>query len=353
MTFWERRLGPVFLAILVAAVSVGCRGEMEGGQPTRRPIGETTGVVTTLDIDDFADPQRFADGQPPNAEQDPERSETSVEVPRTPIEQALGLTLDAVELSEQWRLAREGFARDLSRCLAEEGYSGYPEVVQPHPTPEELADPARAGGVLEFGYGVTLGLRAQLIGLTASAEESADPSDPGDAFVAQLPERDREPFVRLRALCRNTARTDNPLPADTVPMQIADEVSDLRAAAVSSPEVTTAWDLWRRCVRGEGYMVESREDAYESVAALGGDAQRAIETFGLENRTLTKDDEARISKLIDEVAMVERAMVAADEQCAAESDVFEVTQQAIFAAELAWLEDNGERVAVLLAESPR
>ncbi len=53
---------------------------------------------------------------------------------------------------------------------------------------------------------------------------------------------------------------------------------------------------------------------------------------------------------VDQLAETEEQLVAADLACTAEVAVDVITSEAIREAEIAWIDANGDRVALLLAE---
>ncbi len=328
----------ILSAVTAALVALcGCSsGEAEAAPVTSRPA--TT--VTIAPTENFANPAASptTEAAPPDAE-----------IERSPIDRLLGFETDPERLSEAHRETRTAYAESLTACMAEAGFDGYRALVEPSPSPEDLLARTPSANVAQYGYGPTIVLRSRS---EAQFGETPDevPPDAGYDYLQDNPHIGEELFFTNLIKCEEQGREQHPLPDPSFPDQLAAEIFELRDQAQQGPRVQEAWDEWSGCMAAEGYDVADRQAARITIEEQGLPLIELLNRLAAENRQPTDQERDQFTAGLAELAVDEETMVAADLACAAESDVETITTAAVYAAEEAWIEDNGDRVAMVLAE---
>lgn len=295
-------------------------------------------VQITEDSDDATRSQDSEEGQ-----SELKQGSSDTEPAASPLELAFGLQLDPEALSAAYGEAYAGFSRDVTLCMRSAGfeYTERPLVVPPPDDFRLVQSNSQLESIYSFGYTLSENLSR------AIDPERAEPL-PADEITLQnretfrgLSPSERDVFRNIRAECFNQAGEQNPLP-DDLESAITLEIAEIRAAAGSSPAIIALWSEWSSCMSQQGLTFVNRLEAIESLVpdatALGS---------RLEN-------EGRTPALIDDInafADVEAALVAIDIQCSEQIDLVQREQSARHEFESAWLEDNGDRVNLLLQEA--
>ncbi len=100
----------------------------------------------------------------------------------------------------------------------------------------------------------------------------------------------------------------------------------------------------------EGYELRSRQDARSSIEEQGLHLIEILNEVARGSRVVNEEARATFVEEVDQLAETEEQLVAADLACTAEVAVDVITAEAIREAEIAWIDANGDRVALLLAE---
>ncbi len=159
-------------------------------------------------------------------------------------------------------------------CMSEEGFNYFPEPFEfiSFPSIESLADREY---VAEAGFGMTKGLRLQDSPETAPSRN--------DAEVEGLPSGDeRTAWLTQRAECAEQAQSEVNS-AWIEPQQVIREArGELEQRIAADPTMVEMRSEWSRCVRGQGYEADSRDDLFTIIFA----AIKEAEDAGLTSRDL-------------------------------------------------------------------
>lgn len=270
-----------------------------------------------------------------------------VEVAASPLEQAFGLQLDPEILSAEYAAAYQGWTDDVTRCMRRAGFAEYTEDPLPVPPPDDfrlVQSTGELAGVYEFGYSLSASL------LRAIEPERATPI-PQDETDLQMREMfrsfsatERDTFRHTRGACFEEAAEQNPTPDELESAKIAEEIQQVRVAAQASPPMITLWSEWSSCMAGHGFSFNDRSEAGQSLVP---EANATGSLLASEGRTPAVID------AIKELAAKEAELVAIDIGCSEQIDLLERAQQISTSFETEWLENNGDRVNLLLQEADR
>lgn len=332
-----RRPHIITVAAVVMVALGGCSGEEAEATPiTRQP--ETTVTIAPTEV--FANPAASptTDAAPPDAE-----------IERSPIDRLLGFETDPERLSEAHRETRMAYAETLTACMEEAGFDGYRALVEPSPSPEDLLARTPSANVAQYGYGPTIVLRSRSDIQFGETPVDTQPDAEYD-YLQDNPDIGEELFFTNLIVCEDGARAEHPLPDPSFPDQLAAEIFELRDQAQQGPAVQEAWDGWSRCMNAEGYDLADRQAARTAIEEKGLPLIDLLNQLATENRAPTDQERTDFTAGLAELATEEEAMVTADLACAAQSQVEAITTAAVYTAEERWIEENGDRVALVLAE---
>ncbi len=304
------------------------------------------GVTTSTELPDgFASPTQTLETTQDQVEAIDEQLEVS------PIDQALGAITDPEELSLAFQKYNIEWADFVTACVRAEGFD-FTEIIELAPTAGELVAGSQASpeGLAEFGYGVTLSRRGAWLSLTADRNQGAIDEIPTvTQYVEGLEDDERDSFLEARAVCVTTANSEVDRPEPHLE-SIAEEIAAVRSDALASAEIAAVADAWTLCMFESGHQVADRDDIYEELLELAGTVDQFLLQFLGKEATPTESDTEEFEDLIAPLEEAERAVVAVDLACDLEVGLTETRRAVLYAAEEAWLEQHGDRVALLLTE---
>ena len=332
------------LRVLLATSAMIALGACSG--PVAQEVAEVSSSIlpsTTVLDSDFSDPVR--------ANSTTLTTQPGAEVVTSPIERAFGAIVDPDNLSELIQSSRIEMAAAVSECVRQQGFDGWVEPVDNGPTPEQLAasDRSQLGSLTEGGYGAALTLRGTWFTIMNPTGGPVSEINPIDEYVSGLSEQARPVFTVERAGCRSKARSEYPDPV-FIPQQIAQEVADLRAQAMTSPEVVAVEDEWAACMRNGGFPARDRNDARDQVWSKRSPVENYLNTFLGSNHIPNEEEQQRFEDLMEPLENLEKMVVETDLRCATQLDEFTIRREILWEAEQEWLDSNQDRVALLLAE---
>ncbi len=331
------------ILLTVGVVLSACSIDEETTSPDDRP--EQSIAVDGVSSSSTAAPKD--DVVPAEPDEPDRRPRTSV--PASPIEVAFGAIIDPVELSRIYGDAYGRHAEYSNECIRRDGFSGF--TVEPWTTPQPsefvVASEDRTE-IADVGYGFALGLRGQFAQLTSVGQARAVDT-PNQAYIDSLADAGRDALFATLGRCQREAWDLYPLP-ESFPAELAEEIAEVQLSVLESPVVAEAWLEWAGCMEGEGYDVRNREDAVAEVQALARPAEEFLERLGTSGAVPSDQDAELFRRLVDDLASVEELIVAADLMCAGTAQLDRVVAAEARRIELAWLEANHDRVALVLAE---
>ena len=307
---------------------------------------DSESVVSDPEPTDTSTLAEFAD---PMGEPDIPVISDDTEITVSPVERAINFTTDPTELSEGYGKYNVATADFISKCVRLEGFDDYVHEVEPPPPPEAfLIDGTQSANLEQFGYGTTLNLRSGTISLSAPNEEVELAS--WELYLETLDSSAHDPFYGALSGCADEARVTIPAPQQELPAQIGEEINELRREARGSSLVMAAWDEWSRCMALEGYQFADREEIYVLLEAEAIPAREALDAVARGGEPLDSDQADEVERLIQPVAELEQRIAKVDVACVQESNVDQIANQAVHDAEQKWVDENADRVALVLAE---
>ncbi len=325
--------------ICVTGTICGCaQNEAQAGGET--VLSRRSPPLTVAAPADFANPRAEVSLPEP-------RPEARIE--RSPIDELVGLETDPERLSEAYEEAHRGYADEITACMTGFGFSGFRAEIPPWPLAADLLRRDPLLDIAQYGYGPTIVIRSRAEAILAADLPPPEPDPIADYFEAN-PEMDEHTFFTHHDRCRTRAEKKHPQPEQSLPEKLAVEVLGLREQARRSPSVVAAWVDWSRCMALEGYELRSRQDARSSIEEQGLHLIEILNEVARGSRVVNGEARASFVEEVDQLAEIEEQLVAADLACTAEVAVDVITSEAIREAEIAWIDANTDRVALLLAE---
>jgi hypothetical protein len=270
--------------------------------------------------------------------------------PPSPLEEAFGMLTSPDELSDVYGRAYRSHAEHTQQCIIDEGFAGFLVETWTIPSPDEfLVAGSTIDAIDRFGYGISGSLRAQLENLQRTEADRASTLNQG--FLDSLSESDQTTFYETLDACTREAWDLYPLP-DAFPAEVADELAEVQLRALADPEVVAAWDRWSICMADAGFDHRSRDDAVGGIQQMATQAQEAVMALGQVGDIPTEAEVAALEAEITEIERFERQVVDADVVCAEAAEVERHIHEAVTREEEAWLDENADRVALILADQP-
>ncbi len=239
------------------------------------------------------------------------------------------------------------YEEELATCMRSEGFDYVPiDVTQPALlgtpvgpmllTEDEFRD--------QYGYGAAFNARLAFEPMTATF------INPNVDIVEALGESEREAYnARIRQCYRQLQETlpnpfDPPLQREgdepSLQLWLMEQLALIDEAVARDPRVLAAEDSWARCMASEGYDLASPADAYEFIE------EQAAPIAARVSEGLTDD----VEKALEALQVYELQVSDADRKCAEELELDETMRTVRFELETKFLEENGDRVALLAAE---
>jgi hypothetical protein len=323
----------------LAVLIVGCSNE---GRATADPgdIPRETVAEPRLDPN-FADPTPTTDAN---------SSQTDTTITPSPVGEALGAVTDPNQLAHLWEISSILEAEHVTLCLAEEGFDEYIEQAEPTPSAEQFASAydALSGDVQDGAYGVTVSLRGQW--RTQEEETVGDRDSALLAYLDELGESGAEQFRMSRAECRLQAQQEFPRP-QPLPVEVAAEIAEVRGDALAgSPEWVDVQEAWSSCMAENGYAVANREEARALVEEEALEVTEFLQPFFEGSMVRDEAADREFQSLIGPVEEMEGSVAMVDLDCAVATGEAEVRRDLVWAAEQAWVDENADRIALVLGE---
>ena len=310
------------LVVLGGLFLVGCSASVDGSSATSSSV-ESSSSLVVVDPDVGA---TSTEAQTTAA--DPEVSVVSTtEAPATglvdPLTSLLGVPRSRAEAEELQRdvlLEREEF---VVSCMAALGHEYIPDIR--HNT---------ASGAVPLG-------EPRYYGITDNLEVLRSPPEggwvsPNLALLDGLSPEERDAWYaafspRGGAIgCQKKSFAEFP-DIDSIPGVLAEEIFDLDALIETNSDVVAAWESWSLCMAAQGYRVDDRN-------ALLGELDELM------------DQVAANGSPVDGLLQEESAAFVADQSCSSETMVDAVIDEVRFDVRTQYAEENGDRIALLLAE---
>lgn len=329
-----RTIAHVFvMAALLVAVSCS---------PTERADTGTADPTAPVAATESPEPEQASGPTPTDR---PEQSGPATAA-RSPLEKAFGLVLSPEVLVKTYNELGDKQADAIATCIKAEGFTDYYELPG---NPLEESDFEDTWGATtdleENGYWVVANLRTAPVSVTmGDATES-------DGYFASLSESDQAVFGGVYNSCSREAYEKFPDPFE--PSDAAYELLDeFESDWAESAIVTEVWDDWSDCMKGTAGFdyatrYEAEQDLNDRASPLSEEILRAAVAEDEAGRTF---EFTEFEDRIAEFAELEKVTVAADLACTAQVDLVARIDAARLAAETEFVDDNGDRIALLLTE---
>lgn len=285
------------------------------------------------------------DPEPPS---DSTVSEDRGGIPISPVETALPyLRLTRKQVQDLVIAGQRRYEEELATCMRVEGFDYVPiDVTQP----ALLSTPVGPLALTEdefrdqYGYGAAFNARLAFEPMTATF------INPNVDIVEALGESEREAYDAQMRVCRRLLQETLPNPFDpplqregdepSLQLWLMEQLALIDEAVGKDPRVLAAEDSWSRCMASEGYDLASPADAYEFIA------EQAAPIVARVSEGLTDE----IEEALQDLQVYELQVSDADGKCAEELELDETMRTVRFELETKFLEENGDRVALLAAE---
>lgn len=325
---------------VLAAVLVGCAGCSSSSNDAADVAAVAATVTTDVTSEGFGDPLSR-----------PETPASIGELRRSPIEAALDIETDPVKLSVRWAEVNRAFRDAVEECMTNQGFREYRTMDFGAPSPEDFRPRAPEDDLRQYGYGPTLRARGQLFGIKPADPSLATEEDIVATYIEDMSGEELEAFFTQLASCESAADAQHPNGGDDLPLRIADEVYALREDAEQSVEVLAAWDSWSDCMFDAGFRFRDRRDAAAAAEEIMEPAFAYLADLIENRKTVSLEVEMEFEAILTPLADQEQLIVDSDLQCSESVRLQETIDTSIWNAESEWLAANGDRLALLLAES--
>ncbi|MDX2344545.1 MAG: hypothetical protein QNL12_12800 [Acidimicrobiia bacterium] len=238
------------------------------------------------------------------------------------------------------------YEEDLAVCMRREGFVYIPvDVTQP-------ALLARPEGMPEtedefrdrYGYGVAFNARLALEPITATF------IDPNVGTVEAMDQPGRDAYNDQLGTCHRQLQENVTSPLDpprqsegeqaSLELWLIEQLDTLDQAIAKDSRIIAAVDSWSRCMSNEGFDVASPEAAIQRVN------EEAVPILDSMNQGLTDE----LDRALEDLQVYELQVSDADRRCTIDVELQDITQAVRFEIETEFLEEHGDRVALLNAE---
>ncbi len=337
---WSGRIG--FFFTVLAAVGVSCSADGAASTEAETVVGVPANEIS---VDDFG---------LPTAEIPARQGASQIE--RSPIELALGFEVDPVPASAAYNEREALRAEVFDTCMTEEGFGDLREpFAHPTATPEDMLSRDDGARLRMMGYGFTLRMRGLLEVLRY--QQLGQPVDPPQLSSNSPTLTDAEVAAVGPAMAKCNDLASDSADGDTAPFElpplIAGEVLELRhTAEMSEPALAAATD-WSRCMAENGYSLAEplATDRYMDELAAPLEQALAQADEVLYNGGNVPDSTLQdLSNRLDSLAQQEQELANTDASCSEQTMLAERVREAVYAAEEGWLDDNFDRISLLMGE---
>ncbi len=307
---------------------------------------------------DFADPDTaFSSSNSTAAETG--SSEASAEeesqIFRSPIEVELGIVADPQALSQARVDYEAAVAEATTTCMRDLGYDDFVDTPDPVPSAETLLGTTATDDVALVGYGPAITLESwleQVLSLGSEAP-STDPEglDALVQFLDENPHLDEESVVSDVFGCEEEARLAFERPKEEVDDVVAQELLGVWKSVESDPNVAAMWDDWAVCMAENGYSFANRDAIRSHVEAEGGPLAGSLQAHLQSGEPPTNEEIDSYRVGVDDVVRLEYTIANSDTACSNQVKLEETIRRTITRVELEWLEENRERIPLLLREA--
>lgn len=273
--------------------------------------------------------------------------EADDEPPRSPIETALPyMRLTSEQIQNLTIALQRQYEEDLAVCMRREGFDyiqvdvtqpallGVPEGMPE--TDDEFRD--------RYGFGVALNARLAFEPIISTF------IDPNVEIVEALDQAGRDAYNDQLGTCHRQLQETTTSPLDpprqsegeqaSLELWLIEQLGALDQAIAKDSRITAAVDQWSRCMANEGFDFASPGQAIQHVDS------EAVPILERVYEGLTDELDHALEDLQDYELQVSDA----GRRCATEVKLDDIMQTVRFEMETEFLEENGDRVALLAAE---